>query len=64
MWAMSKNVMELLIAWEGVRMAKRRKQTWALIPLCLMWVIWRERNLRCFEGIEMPLPRIKSFFGE
>ncbi|KAI8527753.1 hypothetical protein RHMOL_Rhmol12G0099200 [Rhododendron molle] len=32
-----------------------------MIHLCLMWIIWRERNLRCFKGIEKPLFKIKSF---
>ncbi|KAI8556591.1 hypothetical protein RHMOL_Rhmol05G0266100 [Rhododendron molle] len=60
-WTVSKNVMEFLIARRGVRMGKRRKSLWAMIPLCLMWVLWRERNSRVFEGVEKPLSRIKSF---
>ncbi|KAI8534893.1 hypothetical protein RHMOL_Rhmol10G0132200 [Rhododendron molle] len=60
-WAMSRNVMELLIAWNGARVGKRRKCAWAMIPLSLMWTIWRERNWTCFEGIEKPLFRIKRF---
>ncbi|KAI8530551.1 hypothetical protein RHMOL_Rhmol11G0068500 [Rhododendron molle] len=58
---MSRNVMELLIAWNGARVGKRRKSVWAMIPLCLMWTLWRERNSRCFEAVEKPLFRIKSF---
>ncbi|KAI8534896.1 hypothetical protein RHMOL_Rhmol10G0132200 [Rhododendron molle] len=58
---MSRNVMELLIAWNGARVGKRRKCAWAMIPLSLMWTIWRERNWTCFEGIEKPLFRIKRF---
>lgn len=44
------------------RVGKRRKSVWAMITLCLMWIIWCERNLRCFEGVANPLFRIKSFF--
>lgn len=26
---------------------------WMLAPLCLMWCLWRERNARSFEDIEI-----------
>ena len=35
---------------------------WRLVPHCLMWCIWRERNARSFEGCERSLLEIKSFF--
>ncbi|KAI8552751.1 hypothetical protein RHMOL_Rhmol06G0291500 [Rhododendron molle] len=60
-WALSRNVMELLIAWKGAKVGKKRKRVWNLIPLSLMWIIWRERNSRCFEGVEKSLRSIKSF---
>jgi len=27
--------------------------SWRLAPLCVMWCIWRERNARSFEDVEM-----------
>lgn len=24
---------------------------WNFVPLALMWVVWRERNRRAFEGV-------------
>lgn len=42
-------------------MGKKKKPAWPMIPLCLMWTIWQERNSRCFEGIEKPLFKIESF---
>ncbi|KAI8531799.1 hypothetical protein RHMOL_Rhmol11G0163600 [Rhododendron molle] len=38
-WAMLRNVMELLIVWNGARVGKRGNRVWAMIPLCLMWII-------------------------
>ena len=35
---------------------------WRLVPHCLMWCIWRERNARSIEGCERSLLEIKSFF--
>lgn len=34
---------------------------WALFPLCLIWLIWRERNRRHFDGIESTMYRLKTF---
>lgn len=31
-------------------MIKKREGVWTTIPLCVMWILWRERNSRCFEG--------------
>lgn len=55
------DVLELLIAWGGARVGKRRKRVCLMIPLSLMWIIWRERNMRFFEGVANPLFRIKGF---
>jgi hypothetical protein len=27
----------------------RSTVVWKMVPLCIMWCIWRERNDRCFE---------------
>lgn len=36
-------------AWDEVC---KKKRLLRLIPLCIFWVVWKERNLRAFEGIE------------
>ena len=35
---------------------------WMIIPHCLMWCIWRERNSRSFEDTENSMPDLKLFF--
>ena len=36
-------------------------EVWWMTPLCLMWYIWRERNVRCFEDCETNI-MFKSFY--
>lgn len=33
---------------------------WKVIPLCVMWAIWRDHNPRMFEGLEHPNHVIKK----
>jgi hypothetical protein len=33
-----------------------------MIPLCLMWYIWRERNARCFEDSTRSFEEILHYF--
>jgi hypothetical protein len=35
---------------------------WKIVPLCIMWCLWRERNDRSFENLERTLEELKSFF--
>uniref|UniRef100_A0A2N9IT20 Uncharacterized protein n=1 Tax=Fagus sylvatica TaxID=28930 RepID=A0A2N9IT20_FAGSY len=40
----------------------RGPRVWNLIPSCLMWTIWRERNNRTFENLETPLAKVLELF--
>jgi O-antigen/teichoic acid export membrane protein len=35
---------------------------WKMVPLCLLWCLWRERNAKRFEDLERSLEELKSFF--
>ena len=37
----------------------RGGNSWKAIPLCLMWIIWREWNNWAFEGIEQTTTELK-----
>ena len=54
-----KKVFDLLCGWQcrGPNL-----DIWNLIPLCLMWAIWRERNWRIFENVECAFSQIKASF--
>ena len=59
---MPHNVLELFKAWQGKFARHRHIDVWILVPHCLIWCIWRERNARSFESCERSLLEIKSFF--
>ena len=33
-----------------------------VVPHCLMWCIWKERNSSCFEDKERSMPDLKLLF--
>ena len=41
---------------------KERKKVWLSAPLCLFWIVWKERNSRAFENEEQSIHGCKSFF--
>ena len=56
-WVMPKSVLDLCACWCSSgksRSAVVRK----MIPICIFWSIWRERNNRCFEDIESSMEEI------
>ena len=66
-WVMPRSVFELLACWEGQCWEgqfghHRNGHIWMVIPHCLMWCIWRERNSRSFEDMESFMPDLKFFF--
>lgn len=34
---------------------------WGAVPLCIIWIIWKERNQRTLEGIEHSPMELKLF---
>ena len=55
-------VMELFESWQGKFKWHCNIDLQRLLPHCLMWCIWSERNARCFERCEWSSLKIKSFF--
>uniref|UniRef100_A0A2N9JAP0 Suppressor of forked domain-containing protein n=1 Tax=Fagus sylvatica TaxID=28930 RepID=A0A2N9JAP0_FAGSY len=53
-------VLDLLFCWgDGCRTTRIRK-VWDMVPLCIFWCLWWERNARCFEGIERNVLELKG----
>ena len=56
------SVVGLFACWQGRFGRHRNGDIWKVVPLCLMWCIWKERNSRCFEDIERSMPDLKLLF--
>jgi hypothetical protein len=62
LWVMPRSIVEMLDCWQGNFGKHRNFLIWRVVPHCLMWSIWRERNGRSFEDCERPCVEIKLFF--
>ncbi|WMV39324.1 hypothetical protein MTR67_032709 [Solanum verrucosum] len=62
-WVMPKTTLEVLNSWPGVGSSGKKEEWWKLIPACIWWSIWKERNARCFEGQKINFQRIKANFS-
>ena len=59
---MQSTIKETLLGWHGCFGGKKWKRVWRAAPLCLFWTIWKERNRRYFENVELPIQRLKYLF--
>lgn len=62
--ALVRTLNDKLLSWVWCFGGWNDKRAWKLVPLCLMWTTWCERNRRSFEGVEMPLSRLTMRFFE
>ena len=58
-WVMPSIVVPLLFAWRNW-LGNYSSNVWNMVPVCLMWLEWKERNARTFEGIERPIELLKT----
>ena len=61
-WVMPQKVIELFESWQGKFGRHRHIELWRIVPNCLLWCIWREKNTRSFEGCERSMLEIESSF--
>ena len=60
-WVMLSNVAGLFACWWlGGR--SRSAVVWKMVPQCLLWCLWSERNATCFEDSERSLEELTAFF--
>jgi hypothetical protein len=61
-WVMPATVKDLFDCWLGKTGKHPIHMIWKAVPHCLMWCLWRERNLRTFEGREQHVAELKLLF--
>lgn len=59
-WVKPETVIELLDYWRGQVGSRLVLAVWRIASLCLMWIIWREWNARCFEDREKSKEEFKN----
>jgi hypothetical protein len=60
-WVMPRTVKEFFACWWPGGHA-RSAVVWKMVPLCLMWCVWMERNARCFEDSTRSFEEIRHYF--
>ncbi|KAG2707779.1 hypothetical protein I3760_05G162800 [Carya illinoinensis] len=58
-WMMPKTVEAALASWPSIRGRQSIKAMWKMIPICILWSLWRERNDRTFEDKERSIEELK-----
>ena len=61
-WVPSSTVSDLLFSWWNW-LEKRSSHICNLVPLCLMWYIWRERNRQTFENLDRSDDQMLALFS-
>ncbi|KAM3251621.1 hypothetical protein P3L10_005691 [Capsicum annuum] len=49
MWVMPRDTVEVLECWNKYSTHSEHKERWKIVPACIWWTVWKERNQRCFE---------------
>ena len=55
-------VAELLFSWWN-GLGRHTSDVWNLVPLCLMWIVWKERNSRTFEDVSSMDNQLRDCFA-
>ena len=61
-WVLPFSVRQAFLSWQGAQVGKKRKKVWKVVPLCLFWTIWCERNRVAFDNEAFSVYRLKSSF--
>ncbi|KAG5621560.1 hypothetical protein H5410_006778, partial [Solanum commersonii] len=58
-WVMPQNTKEAFENWRTWKVDRAIRKIWRMIPASIFWVLWTERNRRCFDGASTPNQSIK-----
>jgi hypothetical protein len=60
-WVAPRSVKDLFFGWRNW-FGKHHSDIWNLAPLCLMWIVWLERNSRTFEDMQCSTDQLLEKF--
>jgi len=60
-WVMPRRLFDLFACW-WMSGRPRSAAIWKMVPICLLWCVWKEINNRCFEDLERSLEDILLLF--
>uniref|UniRef100_A0A0V0IE94 Putative ovule protein n=1 Tax=Solanum chacoense TaxID=4108 RepID=A0A0V0IE94_SOLCH len=58
-WVKPGRIKEVLKCWNRDGNAGRKEERWKMVPSCIWWTVWLERNQRCHEGKQSNIQRFK-----
>ena len=61
-WVMPSTIVSLLFAsrnWLG----NYTSNVWNMVPMCLIWLVWKERNAQTFKDTERPIDLLKTLLA-
>ena len=61
-WVCPLSLKDLMLDWTNFPTRKRVTKLWRATPLCMFWVVWKERNCIVFNGTPFSISRLKTFF--
>ena len=61
-WVMRCHVLDVWAGWQGCYGNHCNLVVWRMVPHCVMWCLWRERNVRHFEDCERSVSALQLLF--
>ena len=61
-WVMPGNVVSVLFSWRNW-LSKLGSDIWNMVPACLMWLVWKEKNSLTFGDMENSLDQLIVLFA-
>ncbi|WMV30226.1 hypothetical protein MTR67_023611 [Solanum verrucosum] len=58
-WTMPRNIKEALACWNRDGNQSGHRERWKIVPACIWWSIWMERNQRCFKNKSCSMQNLK-----
>ena len=62
LWVLPEGVSDLLFGWCNW-LGKNHSKIWNMVPSCLIWTLWWERNRRSFENEERMESQLHELFS-